>query len=496
MPTITPKTWHPHALLTCEEMRRAEALDVALGQRSFYDLMQVAGRAVAQAVMDRFAPPARVLVLCGCGNNGGDGYVAAETLRRAGWAVRIAALGAPTTPDAQKAAAAWGGATPLPFDPALLDEAHVVIDALFGTGLTRPLDGLAAQMVGAVNARNLPVIAADMPSGINGDTGAILGCAMKAVATVTFFRKKRGHVLLPALGVCGEVSVADTGMNPDVLDQINPLSYQNDSQLWSALQPTPEVSGHKYNRGHALVFGGEELTGASRLAARAAQRMGAGLVTLACAPAVWEVYARALESVMVRKVATVSEIEEIVSNPKITSLLCGPGLGLDAAKRDLVLAALKTRKPCVLDADGLILFAENPQILAESLHENCVLTPHSGEFQRVFGCFCDESDDKITQTCAVAAKIGCVVLQKGADTVISAPSGISVVNSNAPPWLATAGSGDVLAGMIAGLLAAGMPPFEAACCAAYRHGQAAQICGQGLIAEDLVATIPQTLRAV
>ncbi|MDD3181605.1 MAG: NAD(P)H-hydrate dehydratase [Alphaproteobacteria bacterium] len=490
-PKIDSSIWNAHALLTCEEMRRAEALSVARGSHSFFDLMQVAGRAVAQAVMDRFAQ-GRVLVMCGCGNNGGDGYVAAQALWQAGWPVRIGTLGAPTTVDAQKAASFWEGETLL-LSPALLDEADLVIDAMFGTGLTRPLEGLAAQMVDAVTTRNLPVVAADMPSGINADTGAVLGCAVQAQVTVTFFRKKRGHTLLPALAHCGDVIVADTGMHADVLDEINSIVAENDSALWGSLQPKCEVANHKYHRGHVLIFGGAEMTGASRLAARAAQRIGAGLVTLAAPSAAWEVYAKALESVMVRHCDDLSAAQEFLDNSKIDVVLLGPGLGFDDEKRALVLAALKTRKPCVLDADALMLFEKESSILFDSVHKNCVLTPHQGEFKRLFGQFCCESEDKITQTTRIASRIGCIILHKGGDTVISEPNGRAVVNTNAPPWLATAGAGDVLAGLIVGLMAGGMPPFEAACAGAYRHGQAACRFGRGLIAEDLIENIPSVL---
>lgn len=485
--------WNRHAVLTCDEMRRAEDLSVRRGTHSFFDLMLVAGRAVAQAVMDRFGPSLRVLVLCGTGNNGGDGYVAAEALRQAGWSVRVCTLGQPAAQEAVQAAARWSGETRA-FAPLMLDETDIVIDALFGTGLTRPLDGEAARMVREVNARALPVIAADMPSGINGDTGAVMGCAFQALCTVTFFRKKRAHVLLPAMVLCGEVVVADTGMYADVLDQINPQCFQNDSELWSALHPKPELQNHKYHRGHALVFGGAELTGAARLAARAAQRMGAGLITLAAPKEAWEVYARALESVMVRRWESMEMARELLADKKINALLLGPGLGRQEDKKELVLAALATRKPCVLDADALMLFAQESSILFASLHENCVLTPHQGEFSRLFGALCAENDDKITNTRGVSGRIGCVLLHKGADTVISDPSGKTVINTNAPPWLATAGAGDVLAGMIAGLMAAGMPVFEAACCACFYHAAAARRFGEGLIAEDLVETIPALLQ--
>ena len=265
-----PSAWSRKAVLTCEQMRRAEQLSCARGTHDYWGLMKVAGGAVANAVMERFSR-CRVLALCGTGNNGGDGYVAAEALRQAGWDVRVGALGEPTAKEAIMAAVQWQGET-LPLSPALLDESDLVIDALFGTGLSRPLDGTAAQMIEAVAAKKIPVVAADIPSGLDGDTGRVLGCAARAVLTVTFFRKKIGHVLFPALDLCGDAIVADTGMHTDVLDEISPTIAENDSALWRASQPKLEVQNNKFDRGHALIFGGPVMTGASRLAARAALR--------------------------------------------------------------------------------------------------------------------------------------------------------------------------------------------------------------------------------
>jgi len=485
-----PAVWNSNALLTCEEMRRAEALGCARGRYDFWALMQVAGGAVARAVMERFAPR-RVLVMCGGGNNGGDGYVAAEALRLAGWAVRVGALAAPSTPEAKQAAAAWGGQT-VPLAPALLKDCDLVIDALFGTGLTRPLAGLAAQMARDVETMALPVVSADMPSGINGSTGKVLGDSFKAILTVTFFRKKRGHVLWPAAARCGDVLVADTGMHADVLDEIKPAVTENESALWRAAQPILEAQNNKYHRGHALVFGGGVMTGASRLAARAAQRMGAGLVTLAAPPQAWELYAKALESVMVQPLRSPQDEAALLANPKVTSILIGPGLGREQGAKELVLRVLNAQKRTVLDADALSIFADDPELLFKNLHEECILTPHEGEFLRLFG----ESDaDKITKAQNAARKAGCIVLLKGPDTVIAHKSGFCAVNTNAPPTLATAGAGDVLAGMILGLVTAGMPLFAAACAAAYRHGQAATLHGPGLIAEDIIDHLSAVLQS-
>ncbi len=483
--------WDRHALLTCGEMRCAEEACCARGPLVFYDLMQNAGQAVARIIQERWAP-CRVLAMCGPGNNGGDGYVAAEALRRAGWPVVAGAVATKTQPpDAAKAARAWKGETK-PLAAALLNEAELVIDALFGTGLQRPLEGDVAQIIEAVNARRLPVVAADFPSGLDGDTGRILGVATAPKITVTWFRKKRGHALLPGASRCGEIVVVDVGMKTEDLTTIRPSVAENHPDLWLSQFPFPQPEGHKYSRGHALVAGGPVMTGASRLAARAAQRMGAGLVTLAAPEAALPIYAGALESVIVQRAETLNEWQRLLDDPKRNAVLAGPGLGVNARTIDFVRAALATRKPCVLDADALTSFADEPDELFAHLHPSCVLTPHEGEFARLFKTV--EGADKITRAQKAAEKAGCIVLLKGADTVIATPEGFSVVNGNAPPFLATGGAGDVLAGMMLGLLSPGMPVFGAAAAAAWLHGRVADLLGPGLIAEDIVNGLPHALK--
>jgi NAD(P)H-hydrate epimerase len=484
-----------HALLTCAQMRKAEAASCAQGPLAFYDLMQNAGRAVAQAVMERWQP-CRVLILCGPGNNGGDGHVAAEVLRKAGWPVVVGALAGQNPPqEAARAAAAWTGES-LPLTEDLFEKADVVVDALFGTGLQRPIEGDIARIIARLNARRLPVVAADMPSGIDGDTGRVLGVATRAQVTVTFFRKKLGHVLLPGAALCGDVVVADTGQNGDSLDGIDACVAENDPDLWLSSLPWPRPGGHKFSRGHALVYGGPAMTGASRLAARAAQRIGAGLVTLAAPACATALYAASLESVLVRQAESLDEWRALVNDPKKTTELIGPGAGVDAAVRAFVLESLATDKPCVLDADALTVFADEPEVLFKALPPACVLTPHEGEFHRLFESLVDAKADKLTRARQAAGIAGCCVLLKGADTVIAMTDGRAVINHNAPPWLATAGAGDVLGGMIAGLLAAGMPPFAAAAAAAWLHGETAAAAGLGLIAEDLVGGIPAALKGL
>jgi len=485
--------WNRHALLTCDEMRCAEQLCCAEGRFSYYDLMQNAGHAVARIIQDRWKP-CRVLVMCGPGNNGGDGYVVAETLRKAGWPVFIGALPSNSLPpDAAQAVQEWHGET-RPLTPDLFEQVDMVVDALFGTGLQRPLAGEIARTIDKLKARNMLVVAIDMASGVDGDTGQSKGTAVQAQVTVTFFRKKWGHVLLPGAVRNGETVVTDIGISPTVLNEIKPSVAENHPDLWLSDFPFPQPEGHKYSRGHALILGGAVMTGASRLAARAAQRLGAGLVTLGVPDAVLSVYATSLESVLVRRAETLDEWRAMLDDPKRNTVLVGPGLGANGAAKELVLAALETRKQTVLDADALTVFADGSEALFHNLHPNCVLTPHEGEFMRLFGARIDAGANKIARVRKAAEMAGCVVLLKGADTVIADPEGRVVVNTNAPAWLATGGSGDVLAGMILGLLTPGMPLFQSAAAACWIHGRIAGLLGPGLIAEDLVNSLPSVLK--
>lgn len=473
-------------VLSVAEMYRADALAMAggiAGER----LMEAAGFAVAREVRRRF-PPCRVAILCGPGNNGGDGFVVARLLRRAGYGVRLALLGdvANLKGDAALMAARWQGAVE-PLSPSVLERARVVVDALFGAGLARPLNGTAAEIIAELEHRRLPVIAVDVPSGVDGDTGAILGAAPQAVATVTFFRKKPGHLLLPGRLRCGEVVVADIGIPSTVLAEVEPPVAENTPSLWLDRFPWPHPEGHKYRRGHLVVVGGAAMTGAARLAARAARRAGAGLVTIAAPPEALAVYRAGDPGTIV---ASLDEYGGLLDDPRKNAVVLGPGGGAGGGLRDRVLAALRTGKAVVLDADGLTAFADQPRELFKALSANSVLTPHDGEYARLFG----KSDgSRLERARHAAGRAGAVVLLKGADTVIAHPDGRAVINANAPPWLATAGSGDVLAGLIGGLLAAGMEAFDAAACGAWLHGAAAAAFGPGLIAEDLAEALPGVL---
>jgi hydroxyethylthiazole kinase-like uncharacterized protein yjeF len=482
---------HEFALLTPAEMSRADRAATAAGVAGV-ELMENAGRAVADTVMARWSP-CRVLVACGPGNNGGDGFVAARHLAAAGWAVRVGLLGVreKLTGDAAHHAALWRDGV-VPLGARLLDDADLVIDAIFGAGLSRPIEGDARAVIEAMASRRVPVVAVDVPSGVDGGSGEVKGAAAPAAITVTFFRKKPGHLLLPGRALCGEIAVADIAIPATVLEAIAPKTHENAPALWADAYPWPALDTHKYRRGHVLVAGGEVMTGAARLAARAAARMGAGLVTVAAPASVWPVYAASLTSIIVRPMAGPHDFTELVADPRRNALLLGPGLGASEASRALVLAALATRRAVVLDADALTLFADAPAALFAAIRGPTVLTPHEGEFARLFRV----TGDKLTRARAVAHESSATVLLKGPDTVIAAPDGRAVINSNAPPDLATAGSGDVLAGMIVGLLAQGLDPFRAASAGCWLHGDAAGAFGPGLVAEDIVDRLPGALGRV
>jgi ADP-dependent NAD(P)H-hydrate dehydratase / NAD(P)H-hydrate epimerase len=480
---------YAHALLTTEEMARADAAAVRAGIAS-ERLMEAAGRAVAEAIQAR-AKRRPTVVLCGPGNNGGDGFVAARYLCEAGWPVRVALLGerARLKGDAALNAERWGDAIE-PLGPASLEGAALAVDALFGAGLARPLDGAARETVEALDRRRLPVVAVDIPSGVKGDTGEILGAAPQAALTVTFFRRKPGHLLLPGRLLCGETIVVDIGIAAEVLSEIAPRLFANDPSLWIAAYPWPSLLDHKYRRGHALVVGGARMTGAAKLAARGALRAGAGLVTVAGPPEAELAYGLAMAGLLIESFGDLDTFKAVLAGRRKNAYLLGPGNEATAATQARVLAALETARPCVLDADALSCFEGEPRVLLSAIKGPCVMTPHEGEFSRVFAV----AGDKLSRARAAAKASGAVILLKGGDTVIAAPDGRAIINDNAPPELATAGAGDVLGGFVLALLAQGMAPFEAAAAAAWLHGEAAASIGPGLIAEDLPDALPPVLR--
>jgi len=472
-------------------MEDADRVTKASGVDGF-GLMEAAGSAVAVAVGARW-PMRPVTVLCGPGNNGGDGFVAARHLEAAGWPVQLALLGSrdKLSGEAAHAASLWKSPLVL-FSPESLEGAGIVIDAIFGAGLSRALDGKALEMVESLKVRGIPVCAVDVPSGLDGASGMILGAAASAALTVTFFRKKLGHLLYPGRGLCGDILVADIGIPAAVLDDIAPNTWENGPDLWLAGYPWPQPESYKYKRGEVLILGGETITGASRMTAQAASRAGAGMVTLAAPAKVWSIYATSLINAIVRSFDGLRDFEALLADVRRNVIAIGPGAGVGSSTRQLVLAALATKRAAVLDADALTSFAEAPQDLFQAIVGPCVLTPHAGEFMRLFHF----EGDKLQRTRSAAKQSNAVVVLKGPDTVIAAPDGRAIINSNAPAQLATGGSGDVLTGFVAALLAQGMPPFEAAAAAVWLHGAAATEFGLGLVAEDLPNALPGVLQKI
>lgn len=457
-------------------MARADALAISAGVPGPV-LMEAAGRAVARAVIHRFRP-CRTLVLAGPGNNGGDGYVAARHLERAGWPVAVAALAAPWPgSDAADAARRWRGPV-LPFAPAEAARAALVIDAVFGAGLARPLGEDVAATLAAAGG---PVVAVDVPSGLDGTTGQVLGHAPQAVLTVTFFRRKPGHLLLPGRALCGETVLACIGLPAGVLEAIRPLCRRNGPGLWRL--PAPGLVDHKYARGHVSILAGAGMTGAARLAGAGARRAGAGLVTLVAPDRRTGDVLRAGDPGVIVSEAPVAVLLE---DPRRDVWVAGPGLPAEASTLAAIGPLVAAGRRVVADAGVLGAAAGRP----EALSGCAVLTPHEGEFARVFGPL---GGDRLAAARRAAVVTGAVVLLKGPDTVVAAPDGRAAIDDHAPPWLATGGTGDVLAGIVAALLANGMPAFEAAAAGAWLLGEAARRCGAGLIAEDLPQHLPRAL---
>ena len=493
------------AVLTSAEMAAVDRGAAAAGTPGTV-LMDRAGRAVAdraERMLDHHGGRG-ILILCGPGNNGGDGFVAASLLAARGHAVTVASLGpvAALRGDAAAAAAAWHG--PVIGAEAVRPERHaLVVDALFGAGLSRPLDGEARALVERVSAAGCRVLAVDLPSGLSGDSGAVMGSALRADETVTFFRMKPGHLLMPGREFCGTVTLADIGLGDAAIDGIAPMLFHDKPDLWWRHYPKPTAAGHKYTRGHLLVVSGPMPTlGASRLAARAGLRVGAGLVTLASPQDGLAAHAAQLTSIMLAPFAGPQDLAAILADARKNAVVLGPGLGHHQDTPALVEAALapgaKTRA-AVLDADALTLFAGRPGDLAALVRcasGPVVVTPHDGEFAKLFDGDPEVSraSSKVERARAGARRLGAVLVLKGPDTVVAAPDGRAAISGEDAPWLATAGTGDVLAGLVGGLLAASMPAFEAACAAVWLHATAGRRIGPGLISEDLPDALPAVLR--
>jgi NAD(P)H-hydrate epimerase len=507
-----PLRWHRHGdsaaelagmpVVTAAEMRSAEKALFARGVPSF-DVMATAGRAVVDAIMQRWPERfRRALVLAGPGNNGGDGFIVARELTALGWDVHVAASRSVDTyeGDAGRAAALWGG-KPAKLEPGVLagleEGDRLVIDAIFGIGLARPVEGEIKAVIQALHGRPCPIVAVDVPSGIDADTGAVMGAAPRAALTVTFAWPKRGHLLLPGREWARDLVVADIGCRDEDLPDLAATPRVNGAPVWQNALPLPSASDHKYTRGHTLVVGDTAMPGATRLASRAARRIGVGMLTVAAPRAAHAFYLGDQPGLIVRPMESARDLAALLEDKRITSILVGSGLPPSADTRALVETAVASGRPVVIDGGGLTAFAGDLQALARLGRADIVLTPHEGEFARLFPDLAPDRDgarDKSTRAADAAAESRCTVVLKGADTVIAAPDGPAVINVDAPAWLATAGSGDVLAGLVAGLLGQGAGAFAAAAAAVSLHGMAGAAFGPGLIAEDLPELIPEILR--
>jgi len=485
------------AVLSVAEMYAADKAAIEAGIPSL-TLMEAAGTAAARTIAQRWSRRP-VLILCGPGNNGGDGYVVARLLRQKGWPVRVVCSAAAEQTDARVNAARWceDGGEIMAIDADVLNGAELVVDALFGAGLSRPLAADLQAIMARINAEKIPCVAIDVPSGVSGDTGEALGgvdgvsaCAV----TVTFFRPKPGHLLYPGRALCGEVVVANIGIPDAALHKIGPMTCENAPGLWQL--PQPSWTDHKYTRGHAVVVGGAIMTGAARLAARAARRAGAGLLTLAVPPDSVTIYASSEVGAFVEPCPP-GDLHKVLADPRRNAVLIGPGCGVGDPTRKMVMTCLATEKAVVLDADALTSFAQDPESLFAAMKKRraaTVVTPHAGEFSRVFGA--RFAGNKLQSARSAAATAGAVVVYKGADTVVAAPDGRAAIATNGPFWLATGGTGDVLAGFVLGLLAQGCDAWTAATAGVWLHGATGTAAGRGLIAEDLPETLSKVLQGL
>jgi hydroxyethylthiazole kinase-like uncharacterized protein yjeF len=537
-------------------MRAIEQAAIESGEVTGLELMERAGQGVVEAIFEEWpeldTPGKRAVALCGPGNNGGDGFVVARLLKERGWEVQVFLYGDPAKlpPDAKVNYERWSesGLSVLPLtveETSKRNSFDLRVDALFGTGLTRHLPKDLLEAVydlnrGADGSFVSPCpkrVAVDCPSGLDLDSGRVLGppgmwsgdvtMDLFSDLTVSFHAPKLGHFIDDGPGFCRKVVVKSIGIEREfglrnigyfkvnsrrkqadrgrVVEHLQALRFSTEEYGWSPLYK--DTDDHKFSHGHALILtGGSGKTGAARLSARAALRIGAGLVTLGVPPSAQQEVACQITALMLQRVADAEALTEVLKDSRLNALCLGPGMGLDRA-RDLVPAALAAKRATVLDADALSAFWDAPEELFSMLHENCVLTPHGGEFARLFPDIAEKLNapaikgpaySKVDATREAAARAGCVVLFKGADTVIAAPNGRCSVNAahydRAAPWLATAGSGDVLAGFITGLLARGFAPMQAAESAAWLHVDCALEFGPGLIAEDLPEQIPAVFR--
>jgi hydroxyethylthiazole kinase-like uncharacterized protein yjeF len=491
-----------HELLLPVEMGKVDRRAIAAGPFSGRALMENAGRAVLREILARFPGVRHHAVLCGPGNNGGDGYVVARLLAETGLPVTVFAEGSPGPgSDAAIAAERFAG-TVRPLAEFQPHRDWLVVDALYGAGLSRELSADARRAANVSAEVGSTVIAIDVPSGLDGATGKLDTGAFRADLTVTFVRRKPGHLLEPGRSACGELVLADIGIGDGVVAEVGSKTFGNVPALWLPYLPRPATDTHKYRRGHCAVFsGGPSSTGAARLAALSAARAGAGAVTVLAGKEAVAANAAHLTAVMVREAVGMGDVLGFIEERKVASLVFGPGLGRRPKVASFLLELLESapaQVATVIDADGISVLEGRLDEFVLALKARprpAVLTPHEGEFARLFpGIASDDALSKLERARRAAKSVSAVVVLKGPDTVIAAPDGRAAINANGAPWLATAGSGDVLAGVIGGLLAQGMPAWEAACAAVWIHAEAGARAGAGLVADDLPQALAPVLR--
>jgi NAD(P)H-hydrate epimerase len=509
-------------VVTAQEMRELDRLTIEKYGVPSLRLMENAGAAVARALLERFGKAAKggVLVVAGKGNNGGDGLVAARHLKkkRIPCEVVLLARKESLSPDAAENLRAYLNVKGTLFEaeenfPALLaqrlKDTKLVLDAILGTGLKEDVRGAYAEAIALINSSGLPVVAADVPSGLDGDTGKPLGAAIKAELTVALGYAKLGEVIHPGVSYVGELVVADIGIHPDAVKEVGPAIELLEEAEIGRLVPERAADSHKGTYGHLLaVAGSRGKTGAAILACRAAMRAGAGLVTLAAPRALNDIFAGALVEVMTEplrdnadeEMAPVGDHEWRRILEKKSAVLFGPGVGVDDSARGALWWLLKNiATPLVVDADGLNLLAGDVEILS-SAKQPPVLTPHPGEMARLIGGdTAAVNGDRVGVARSFARQHRCYVVLKGARTVIATPAGRVFINPTGNPGMASGGMGDVLAGILAALLAQGLPTEDALKLGVFVHGFAgdrvAMVKGQiGLIASDVIEALPECLK--
>lgn len=481
-------------ILTSAEMKQADLAAIESGTPAM-TLIRSAAAGLAQVIRSNM-PAGRVLFLCGKGNNGADGFIAAEMLRAKGWNIRVACLVKPKElkEDATRCAKAFNGEIESLNSNLSVHSTDLVIDAIFGTGFEGELPPELVILFDKIRSKKIPVIAVDVPSGMNATTGDIAEGTLKPAMTVVFCRKKIAHVLQPARSFCGRQQLVAVPIADTDIAALGTQTFENDPALWLNDFPFPQAQMHKYDRGHVVVYGGADRTGAACLAAYAAQRSGTGVVSITAPSAdAGLVYKLYRASMMVDTWQTADEFKALLRDERKNTVLIGPGAGTDEKTKGAVLVALDFNKTLVLDADALTAFKDDPAALFKKLSPRHILTPHEGEFARLFG---DLPGSKLERARAAAKTAHAIVILKGSDTVIAAPDGTAVINTNAPPILAIAGAGDVLAGLVAGFAAQGMSSFMASIAGVWLHGAAAKSHGAGLTAEDIINIIPQTLKSL